>query len=92
MSDECRYNRYGPVVPDFGQHNKTGMTFYEGDDKGVFRALSGGLSLTGIVCGIDLNPFPLSDDVLVLRTTLPLLRHCCSSFFNAPRVCIKSVL
>lgn len=69
MSDECRYNRYGLVVSDLRQHNKTRMTFYEGDDIGVFRALnqvtfpvtwmalsaaSGGLSLIGIVFGIDL--------------------------------------
>jgi len=27
------------------------------------------------------NPFPFSDDVLDLRTTHPLLRYCCSSFF-----------
>ncbi len=58
----------------------------------ALSATSGGLSLIGIVSGIDPNPFPLSDDVLDLRTVLPLLRHCCSSFFNAPRVCIKSVL
>ena len=58
----------------------------------ALSAASGGLSLTGIASGIDPNPFPLSDDVLDLRTALPLLRHYCSSFFNAPRVCIKSVL
>ena len=40
LSDECRYNRYGLVVSDLRQHNKTGMTFYEGDDIGVFRALN----------------------------------------------------
>lgn len=57
----------------------------------ALSAASGGLSLIEIVSRIDPNPFPLSDDVLDLRTTLPLLRHCCSSFFNAPRVCIKSV-
>jgi hypothetical protein len=50
----------------------------------ALSAASGGLSLIGIVFGIDPNPFPLSDDVLDLRTALPLLRHCCSSFFNAP--------
>lgn len=58
----------------------------------ALSAASGGLSLIGIASGIDPNPFPLSDDVLDLRTALPLLRHCCSSFFNAPRVCVKSVL
>jgi len=34
----------------------------------ALSAVSGGLSLTGIVSGIDPNPFPLSDDVLDLRT------------------------
>lgn len=39
LFNECRYNRYGLVVSGFGQHNKTGMTFYESDDTGVFRPL-----------------------------------------------------
>ena len=57
----------------------------------ALSAASGGLSLTGIVLGIDPNPFPLSDDVLDLRTALPLLRHCCSSFLMLPGL-YKSVL
>ena len=40
MFDECRYNRYGLVVHDFGQHNKAGVAFSEGDDTGVFRDLA----------------------------------------------------
>ncbi|CBJ92604.1 hypothetical protein; putative exported protein [Xenorhabdus nematophila ATCC 19061] len=58
----------------------------------ALSATLGGLSLMGIALGIEPNPFPLSDVVLDLRTVLLLLRHCCSSFFNAPRVCMKSVL
>jgi hypothetical protein len=37
LSDECRYNRYGLVVSDLRQHNKTRTTFYEGDDIEFFE-------------------------------------------------------
>jgi hypothetical protein len=50
----------------------------------ALSATSAGLLLMGIASGIKPNPFPLSEKVLDLRTALPLLSHCCSSFFNAP--------
>lgn len=40
LFDKCRYNRYGLVIPYFGQHNKVRMAFYEGNDMGIFRALN----------------------------------------------------
>jgi len=99
LFNECRYNGYGLVVPDFGQSDKAGMTFHERDDTGVFEpwsmslsqwqgialfATSGGLALMSIASGIEGNPFPPSDDVLDLRITFPLLRHCCSSLLMFP--------